>query len=121
MEKDEIFEAAWLMDQVWGVWEDDTQDGGRGTGVQQECNDPSDIRYHGKSMAWYKTQQWEAPSTPMAAFDPEQMPDYGQRVNIGRDLLLDDLPAREEGKGYVSVAESSFVWKEGEGSKPLKD
>ena len=27
MDKDEIFEAAWLMDQVWGVWEDDTQDG----------------------------------------------------------------------------------------------
>jgi hypothetical protein len=43
MDKDEIFEAAWLMDQVWGVWEDDTQEGGRGTGVQQECNDPSDI------------------------------------------------------------------------------
>ena len=71
MDKDEIFEAAWLMDQVWGVWEDDTQDGGRGTGVQQECNNPSDIRYHGKLMAWYKTQQWEAPSTLMAAFDPE--------------------------------------------------
>ena len=115
MDKDEIFEAAWLMDQVWGVWEDDTQDEGRGTGVQQECNDPSDIRYHGKSTAWHKTQQWEAPSTPMAAFDPEPIPDYGQRVEIGRDLLLDDLPAREEGKGYVSVAESSFVWKEGEG------
>ena len=49
----------------------------------------------------------------MAAFDPEPIPDYGQRVEIGRDLLLDDLPAREEGKGYVSVAESSFVWKEG--------
>ena len=65
MDKDEIFEAAWLMDQVWGVWEDDTQDEGRGTGVQQECNDPSDIRYHGQSMAWHKTQQWEAPSTPM--------------------------------------------------------
>ena len=31
MDKDAIFEAAWLMDQVWGVWEDDTQDGGRGT------------------------------------------------------------------------------------------
>ena len=92
MDKDEIFEA-------------DTQDGGRRTGVQQECNDPSDIRYHGKSMAWYKTQQWEALSTPMAAFDPEPIPDYGQRVEIGRDLLLDDLPAREEGKGYVSVAE----------------
>ena len=71
MDKDEIFEAAWLMDQVWGAaWEDDTviQDGGRETGVQQECNDPSDIRYHGESMAWYKAQQWEAPSrsTPMA-------------------------------------------------------
>ena len=37
------------------------------------------------------------------------------RVEIGRDLLLDDLPTREEGKGYVSVAESSFVWKEGKG------
>ena len=116
MGKDEIYEAAWLMDQVWGAaWEDDTQDGGRETGVQQECNDPSDIRYHGESMAWYKAQQWEAPSMPMAAFDPEPIPDYGQRVEIGRDLLLDDLPAREEGKGYVSVAESSFVWKEGEG------
>ena len=68
-----------------------------------------------RMMAWYKTKQWEAPSTPMAAFDPKPIPDYGQRVEIGRDLLLDDLPAREEGKGYVSVAESSFVWKEGEG------
>jgi hypothetical protein len=28
MDKDEIFEAAWLMDQ--GVWEDDTQNGGKG-------------------------------------------------------------------------------------------
>ena len=73
--------------------------------MRQHGNDPSDIRYHGKSMAWYKAQQWEAPSTPMAAFDPETIPDYGQRVEIGRDLLLDDLPAREEGKGYVSVAE----------------
>ena len=72
-------------------------------------------RTNGKSMAWYKTQQWEAPSTPMAAFDPEPIPDYGQRVEIGRDLLLDDLSAREEGKGYVSVAESMFVWKEGKG------
>ena len=45
----------------------------------------------------------------MAAFDPEPIPDYGQRVEIGRDLLLDDLPAREEGKGYE---ESLFVWKE---------
>ena len=51
----------------------------------------------------------------MAAFDPEPIPDYGQRVEIGRDLLLDELPAREEGKGYVSVAESSFVWKKGKG------
>ena len=88
---------------------------GEGTGFQQECNDPSDIRYHGKSMAWYKTQQWEAPSTPMAAFDPKLIPDYGQRVEIGRDLRLDELPAREKGKGCVSVAQSSFVWKEGEG------
>jgi hypothetical protein len=66
-------------------------------------------------MAWYKAQQWEAPSPPMAAFDPKLIPDYGQRVEIGRDLLLDELPAREKGKGCVSVAESSFVWKEGEG------
>ena len=28
----------------------DTQDEGRGTGVQQECNDPSDIRYHGQLL-----------------------------------------------------------------------
>ena len=28
------------------------------------------------------------------------------RVKIGRNLLLDDLPAREEGKGYVSVADT---------------
>ena len=77
--------------------EDDTQDGGRETGVQQECNDPSDIQYHGESMAWYKAQQWEKPSTLMAAFDPEPIPDYGQRVEIRRNVLVDDLPAREEG------------------------
>jgi hypothetical protein len=33
----------------------------------------------------------------------------------GRDLLLDDVPKEEGGKGYVSVAESSFVWQEGQG------
>jgi ribonuclease HI len=115
MDKNETLEAAWLLDQVWGRWEENTHDGREGTGVQQECEDPSDIRYHGESTAWYKTQQWESPSTPLAAFDPEPIPDYGQRVEVGRDLLLDELPARTEGKGYVSVAESSFVWKEGEG------
>ena len=66
MDKDEISE-------VWGAWKDDTQDGGRETGVQQECNDPSDVRYHGESMAWYKAQQWEALSTLMATFDPERI------------------------------------------------
>ena len=35
-------------------------------------------------------------------------------IEIGKDLLLDNLPARIEGKGYVSVSESSFVWKESE-------
>jgi hypothetical protein len=52
-------------------------------------------------MAWYKTQQWESTSTPLAAFDPEPSPDYGQRVEMGRDILLNELPAREEGKGHV--------------------
>ena len=56
--------------------------------VIYDYNDPSDIRYHGKSMAWYKTQQWDAQSKLMAAFDPEPIPDYGQRVEIGRDLSI---------------------------------
>jgi hypothetical protein len=47
-------------------------------------------------------------------FDPAPIPDYGFKMEMGRDLLLDDVPKGEGGKGYVSVAESSFVWQEGQ-------
>ena len=62
----------------------------------------------------------EPQSSSLAVFDPAPIPDYDFKVEIGRDLLLDDVPKPaacrgEGGKGYVSVAESSFVWQEGQG------
>ena len=43
MDKNETLEAAWLLDQVWGMWKDNTDHGREGRGVQQECADPSDF------------------------------------------------------------------------------
>ena len=68
-----------------------------------------------------RPQQWESQSSLLAVFDTAPIPDYDFKTEIGRDLLLDDVPKREGGN--VLVTESLFVWQKGLGwgSKSLRD
>jgi hypothetical protein len=88
-----------------------------GPEVGEERGDDSedDILSHVKVWAHGRKQKLEPQLSSLAVFNPATIPDYDFKVEIGRDLLLDDVPKGEGGKGYVSVSEWSFVWQEGQG------
>ena len=58
-------------------------------------------------------RDWEQPSTPLLADDPPPLPATELGVQVGRDVLLDEeLPRAATGQGYVSVTETSLLWKD---------
>jgi hypothetical protein len=62
-------EAASLVDQVWGKWEEENREDKVGMIIEKGIGSPEDRRYHVRSTE----QQWELSSTPLtaAAFDLE--------------------------------------------------
>ena len=109
-----IFMEARLLDQAWGIWDDEeaaSEDRQMRMPEMPEGND--DIRHHVEAIITRHRREWEPPSHPLVQNDPQLLPDGGLTPQIGCDFFLDErIPRDARGQGYVAVTETSLLWKE---------
>ena len=109
-----IFMEARLLDQAWGIWDDEeaaSEDRQMRMPEMPEGND--DIRHHVEAIIARHRREWEPPSHPLVQNDPQLLPDGGLTPQIGCDFFLDErIPRDARGQGYVAVTETSLLWKE---------
>ena len=113
-ERQAILMEARLLDQAWGMWDDQETPGREeATQVRQLPEDESDIRHHVAATIARQRREWEPPSHSLVKQDPQLLPDGGLTPQVGCDFFLDEkIPRDASGKGYVAVTETSLLWKE---------
>ena len=69
--------------------------------AEQGIGKEDDIESHIQVRVWGRRQKWESQSPSLATLDPAAIPHYDLKTEVGRALLLDDIPMGEGGKGCV--------------------
>ena len=106
--------AAWELDQIWGEWSEHSPPLDHASEwVPCFPTFGGDIRRQISVSVQRSQRDWEQPSTPLLADDPPPLPATELGVQVGRDVFLDEeLPRAATGQGYVSVTETSLLWKD---------
>ena len=119
LERKKLLTAAWELDQVWGEWSESPEAMGA-----TEAHTPylpiSSAAICSRVQVSVKRGhlEWEQLSTPLVAEDPPLLPDTELAVRVGQDLFLDEeLPKPASRQGYVSVTETSLIWKSSSNSQ----
>lgn len=118
-ERRAILMEARLLDQAWGIWDDQEVSGGE----EEEQARPmpegtNEAKQHAMATITQRRREWESPSYSLVRQDPHLLPDSGLSPRVGRDFFLDEkIPRDVNGKGYVGVTETSVLWKESETAK----